>query len=191
MTMKKFLDKLKNNKGSAESAMFVFGVAIFATIVVFSMDMLGLTWQRYLATRELSNMSRLYAIRSTDLYYNGSSANIINPSSSNFGAEMGDMLEILVDHGKLTRATLTIEKEGGIQIFKIVANKSTEAVVSGSGWDTFKQIGYGDTLYAKLKVEYRDSGITGVARAEGKNQSYTLTNKFAFEGYLSTNDNIG
>lgn len=191
--MMKFFNKLKNNKGSVESAMFVFGIAVFATIVVFSMDMLGLTWQRYLSTRELSNMSRLYAIRATDLYWEEGSSSMTSPGASSLGQTMGDMLEVLVDHGKLTRATLTISdaENGGNNFLTITTNNSTDSVITGTNWDRFKQLDYGATLYAKLKIEYRDSGITGVARADGRNRTYTIINKFAFEGSKATNDKIG
>ena len=190
--MKKFLKKLKNNQGSVEVAMFVFGVAVFATIVVFAMDILGLTWQRYLATRELSNMSRLYAIRASDLYFNSNSSTVIRPSGSAFGAEMGDMLEVLVRDGHLQKATLEIVDEGGGALLTIVAEKGTESnITHGASFDRFKKLKYSETLYAKLKIEYRDSGITAVAHAAGENREYTLVNKFAFERNASDNDTIG
>ena len=190
LNLKSFIDKLKNNKGSAESAMFIFGLAIFATIVVFSMDTLGLTWQRYLATRELSNMSRLYAIRATDLFWDDGATQMTTPAASKLGNKMGETLELLVGHGNLTRATLTIQDAGGVQLFKIEAEDGTSNITSAP-WEIFREVDYGDTLYAKLNIQYKRSGLQAVASQSEVNNEYTITNKFAYEIDKSTSEWLG
>lgn len=188
--MKSFINKLKNNKGSAESAMFIFGLAIFATIVVFSMDTLGLTWQRYLATRELSNMSRLYAIRATDLFWDDGATQMTTPANSELGNKMSETLELLVGHGNLTKATLTIQDVGGVQLLKIEAEDGTSNITSAP-WEVFREIDYGDTLYAKLNVQYKRSGLQAVASQTEVNNEYTITNKFAYEIDKATSEWLG
>lgn len=171
-----FLKKIKNNKGSAEGAMFVVGIMIFATIVVFSMDMFALTWQRYLATREIGNMSRLYAVRAYDLYLDDA-GNRIEPSNSDLGKEMGDILEMVVKHTQIKSAEFTITTEGGVQVFKL----ESDGGLTAAGIDTIKQFNHETVLISKLEIEYNHSRFTDIGAQEDDESSYTISNKFAFE----------
>lgn len=191
-----FFNKIKNNKGSAESAMFVFGLAIFATIVVFSMDIFGLTWQRYLSTRELSNMSRLYAIRATDLYIDDAQSGVLEstlttPDKSDLGSEMMNIMKMIVAHGKISNAVLTITKDvGGIQLLRITAENGG-AQITAAGYDQVKTIDYGDVLIAELKIEYNNSTFKGVGAQQKSKNSYVIQNKFAFEDFAHDGNNVG
>jgi len=191
-----FFNKIKNNKGSAESAMFVFGLAIFATIVVFSMDIFGLTWQRYLSTRELSNMSRLYAIRATDLYIDDSQSGVLDsmittPDKSDLGKEMADIMKMIVAHGKIDNAVLTITKgPGGVQLLRITADRNSTDIVA-AGYEQIKVLDYGDDLIAELKIEYNNSTFKGVGAQEKSKNSYVIQNKFAFEDFAHDGNNVG
>ena len=196
--------KIKNNKGSAESAMFVLGIAIFALVVVFAMDLFGLTWQRYLSTRELSNMSRLYAIRATDLYIKDNTSGtvgnmmITNMEDSSLAKEMTSIMKMIVKHGKMEKATLIIKDDGNSQIFKIVATKDNAKIDTNgtAGYDTFKQINYGDVLFAELKIEYKNHGFivgrknNGLARVTEDTSEYTIKNKFAFEQFSQNSQGV-
>lgn len=195
------LKKIKNNKASAESAMFVLGIAIFALIVVFALDLFGLTWQRYLSTRELSNMSRLYAIRASDLYIDdkktGTTASLMTqPSSSNLGKEMMSIMKMITSHGNMKKATLLIKDQGGTELLKITAGDKN-AQLSAIGYDMFKSIEYGDVLFAELKVEYKHRGFSvgrknnGLARVTEDTSEYTIKNKFAFEEFAHDKEGIG
>lgn len=196
-----FLKKIKNNKGSAESAMFVLGIAIFAIIVVFAMDLFGLTWQRYLSTRELSNMSRLYAIRASDLYINdqasGTASSLMTqPNNSTLGKEMMSIMNMISKHGKMDKATLMITNQGGVELLRITAGDGA-AQLTAVGYDVFKSIEYGDILFAELKVEYKHHGFSvgqknrGVAKVEEDNSEYSIKNKFAFEQFAHDSEGIG
>lgn len=171
-----FLKKIKNNKGSAEGAMFVVGIMIFATVVVFSMDMFALTWQRYLATREIANMSRLYAVRAYDLYLDDA-GNKIEPANSDLGKEMEDILEMVVAHTQIKSAEFVIKTEAGVQVFELDSDGGITAV----GIDTIKQFNHETVLISTLKIEYRHSKFTDIGAQEGDESSYVISNKFAFE----------
>lgn len=190
-----FFNKIKNNKGSAESAMFVYGIAIFATIVVFALDIFGLTWQRYLATRELSNMSRLYATRASDLYFKDGASGTLQgistqPTNSELGKEMNKIMNLLVSHGQVFQATLTITDVEGVQLLKIVSN-GRNATMTAAPYSTVKERDYGTTMFAKMKIDYKASGFIRVAGQRKEMDSYTITNKFAFEQFRHDETNIG
>ena len=183
------LKKIKNNKASAENAMFVFGVLIFATIVVFCLSIFGATWQRYLTTREVNNIARLYAIRSYDLYYDGGTA--INPQKSKLGEDMQEIMKKVATHTNIKEATFVITNVSGVELFKITSNYNGVTKLTATSFDIFKNIDYGDTLYAKLKVNYNLTAVERVASVREQESSYTITNKFAFEQKASNNSTLG
>lgn len=184
-----FLKKLRNNKGSAESGMFVMGVCIFATIVVFSLNVFNLTWQRYLSTREVNNLARLYAIRSYDLYWDGTTQT--QPTNSKLGKDMMNILDKVAKHTKITTAEFVITTEAGVQLFKLTASKSGGPSLSAVQFDVFKEVDYADTLMAKMTIKYDSQIIRAIAAETKRQEQYVITNKFAFEQKASNNTTIG
>jgi hypothetical protein len=184
-----FFKKLNNNNGSAESAMFVFGVMIFATIVVFSLSVFGLTWQRYLSTREISNMSRLYAIRSRTMYYHGTEQ--ISPEGSEFANEMKDTLARVVQQTNIKEAKFVIVTKDNVKLLEIDATRGDSPTLWAVDYSHFREVDYGDVLLSSLTVSYDITGFQRVATPNAEVNSYVLNNRFAFEQKASNSSIVG
>lgn len=196
---KNLFKKLKNNRGGADGVMFVYGMLLFTVIIIFSLDVFDLTWQRYVIKRELGNVSRLYAIRWTELYlktdcdgnFTTCSTTINN---SKLGEEFKKLMEITVREGNLDNAELVIARTSGATcstpgvLLCARASSNGNVTLTGQAWDIAKTTDYGDVLYASISVNYTwDQTLRTPRRQKG----YRIENKFASERFASDQNLIG
>lgn len=181
----KFIKKLKNNNAGAESAMFCMGCMIFLIILVFSFDIFKLTWQRYVVTREIENISRLYATRAMDLYYNpDGTQSYSNIKNSPLGKDMLSIVRHTVASASLHEMKIEIKKSttsscnnAGTTFLTITSNGS-KSDITGVPLSTAKTTEYGTTFCAFATIKYNwDDNMVEEEKVDG----YTITNKFAFE----------
>lgn len=196
---KDFFKKLKNNKGGAEGVMFISGMLLFTVVVLFSLNIFDLTWQRYVVKRELGNVSRLYAIRWTELYLktdcNGNFSTCSTTiTNSKLGSEFKKLMELTIKEGNLDNAELVISRNSGDTCYSagvllcVRADKSGTVSISGQDWSVAKNTGYGDVLYSSIEVKYTWNKTLRTAQ---KQEGYRLTNKFGSERSSSDSNLIG
>jgi len=199
LTFSEIIKKLKSKKGGAEGVMFLSGMLLLTVVIVFSLNVFDLTWQRYVVKREIGNVSRLYAIRWTELYIksncdgNFETCSTI-PTNSKLGEEIQNIMELTVKEGNLDNAELVVSKNTGDTcsspgvLLCVRTDGSGNTTISGQSWDIAKLTGYGDVLYTSLDVKYTWNSTLRTAR---KQDGYKLENKFASERAASDQNLIG
>lgn len=195
--MIKFIKKVKNNKGLAESLMFVVGSLFVIMVIGFCTNTFNLTWQRYTVHRQLYNETRLFATRWTETYIktdcNGTleQCKYTNIEDSPLVNEMKGIVNTMVTEGNLDSAELVIgpnKDQDCNSAYVCISQQADNVTVSGANWDTLKRLDYGTTLWGKVNVRYTWRKFLGFRTTQ---DGYTLTDKFASERFKNSEQLIG
>ena len=186
-----FFQKIKkNNKGDAEVIFFIFACLILILLMLFSMDLLRLTWQQYSVKREIESMSRLFAISWPEGIFKENGQEYIDMEDSEFIEDMKKLVEVTAQQGQLRELTISIGKNQlqtpsptNVYLYIEYKNGTTSVSIPKSKNEYLQTLNYGDDLYLTAKVAF---DYLYTRNLNPGTRIYTLTNKFANERYKKT-----